>query len=253
MSSETIRLFLRPSGTSPRTMRWASPSTIAVLPTPGSPISTGLFLVRRDSTWMTRRISSSRPMTGSSLPCPASLRQVAAIFLERLVGRLRVLRRHALAAAHFPERLHQALAGDAGFLEQLAGRAGVVGGRQQEVLDGDVLVLQLPGFVLGVRQKAVQAGADVNLVGAAGRSGDLRHAVDLGKDPPADGVDIHSGLGQDRRSEPVLLSQKRRQQMFDIDLLLAVPGCQALRRSDRFLRLLSETIDVHTNYFAAEH
>ena len=33
-----------------RTMRCASPSTTAVLPTPGSPISTGLFLVRRDST-----------------------------------------------------------------------------------------------------------------------------------------------------------------------------------------------------------
>ena len=49
-------------------MRRARPSTMAVLPTPGSPMSTGLFLVRRDSTWMTRRISSSRPMTGSSLP-----------------------------------------------------------------------------------------------------------------------------------------------------------------------------------------
>jgi hypothetical protein len=49
-------------------MRWASPSTMAVLPTPGSPISTGLFLLRRCSTWMARRISSSRPITGSSLP-----------------------------------------------------------------------------------------------------------------------------------------------------------------------------------------
>jgi hypothetical protein len=47
------------------------PSTMAVLPTPGSPISTGLFLVRRTSTWMVRRISSSRPMTGSSLPSRA--------------------------------------------------------------------------------------------------------------------------------------------------------------------------------------
>jgi hypothetical protein len=28
------------------TMRWARPSTMAVLPTPGSPMSTGLFLVR---------------------------------------------------------------------------------------------------------------------------------------------------------------------------------------------------------------
>ena len=72
MSSATSRLSLSPSGTSPATMRWASPSTMAVLPTPGSPISTGLFLVRRDSTWITRRISSSRPMTGSSLPLRAA-------------------------------------------------------------------------------------------------------------------------------------------------------------------------------------
>ena len=52
-------------------MRRASPSTTAVLPTPGSPMSTGLFLVRRDSTWMVRRTSSSRPMTGSILPSRA--------------------------------------------------------------------------------------------------------------------------------------------------------------------------------------
>ena len=45
---------------------------MAVLPTPGSPMRTGLFLVRRERTWMTRRISSSRPMTGSSLPLRAS-------------------------------------------------------------------------------------------------------------------------------------------------------------------------------------
>ena len=57
---------------SPETMRWASPSTIAVFPTPGSPMSTGLFLVRRESTWITRLISSSRPMTGSSFPRRAS-------------------------------------------------------------------------------------------------------------------------------------------------------------------------------------
>ena len=37
-------LFLSDSGTSPLTMRRASPSAIAVLPTPGSPISTGLFV-----------------------------------------------------------------------------------------------------------------------------------------------------------------------------------------------------------------
>ncbi len=71
-SRATTRFSLRPSGTSPRTMRWASPSAMAVLPTPGSPMSTGLFFVRRLRTWMTRRISSSRPMTGSSLPSRAA-------------------------------------------------------------------------------------------------------------------------------------------------------------------------------------
>ncbi len=70
-SSATSRLFFSPSGTSPSTIRRASPSTIAVLPTPGSPISTGLFFVRRESTWTTRRISSSRPITGSSFPLRA--------------------------------------------------------------------------------------------------------------------------------------------------------------------------------------
>ncbi len=42
-----IRLSSKLSGTSSATIRWAIPSTMAVLPTPGSPIKTGLFLVRR--------------------------------------------------------------------------------------------------------------------------------------------------------------------------------------------------------------
>ena len=67
-SSAMRRLCFKESGTSPSTIRWASPSTMAVLPTPGSPIRTGLFFVRRDSTWIVRRTSSSRPITGSSLP-----------------------------------------------------------------------------------------------------------------------------------------------------------------------------------------
>ncbi len=72
MSSAITRRSRRESGMSPETMRWANPSTIAVFPTPGSPMSTGLFFVRRESTWITRRTSSSRPITGSSLPASAA-------------------------------------------------------------------------------------------------------------------------------------------------------------------------------------
>ena len=45
--TEIMRLSRNTSGTSPLTMRCANPSAMAVLPTPGSPIRTGLFFVRR--------------------------------------------------------------------------------------------------------------------------------------------------------------------------------------------------------------
>ena len=66
---------------------------MAVFPTPGSPIRTGLFLVRRTSTSMTRRISASRPMTGSSWPsCASAVRSVlyfsSAWYLDSALGSL---------------------------------------------------------------------------------------------------------------------------------------------------------------------
>ena len=58
------------AGTLPSAMRCARPSTIAVLPTPGSPTKIGLFLRRRLSTWIVRsssllaadqRVDAARP------------------------------------------------------------------------------------------------------------------------------------------------------------------------------------------------
>ena len=66
-SSSQIRLFFKLPGTSPLMIRCARPSTIAVLPTPGSPIKTGLFFVFRDKIRIIFRTSSSRPITGSTL------------------------------------------------------------------------------------------------------------------------------------------------------------------------------------------
>lgn len=68
-------------------MACAKPSAIAVLPTPGSPISTGLFFVRLLNTSITRVISLSRPITGSNVPSlamtvksRAKLSKVGALF-----------------------------------------------------------------------------------------------------------------------------------------------------------------------------
>ncbi|OQC69285.1 MAG: hypothetical protein BWX47_01303 [candidate division Hyd24-12 bacterium ADurb.Bin004] len=66
MSSAMSLRSRRGGGTRQETINWARPSTIAVLPTPGSPIRTGLHFFLRQRTWMTLDISFSRPITGSS-------------------------------------------------------------------------------------------------------------------------------------------------------------------------------------------
>ena len=71
-SSSTIILSFKLSGTSPLAILWARPSIMAVLPTPGSPINTGLFFVFLERICMVLLISSSLPITGSNLPLLAS-------------------------------------------------------------------------------------------------------------------------------------------------------------------------------------
>ena len=106
-------LVAQPLGTSPRTIRPARPSTMAVLPTPGSPISTGLFLDLRDRIWTTRRISASRPITGSSLPARASATRSRPYFSKRLVGDLGHGRGDPLVAADPGQLVRNCVAGDA--------------------------------------------------------------------------------------------------------------------------------------------
>ena len=70
-SRTTTLLFLTESGTIPEIILCARPSTIAVLPTPGSPTRHGLFLVLLLNIWIRRAISFSLPTTGSSFPSAA--------------------------------------------------------------------------------------------------------------------------------------------------------------------------------------
>mmetsp|Transcript_43827 Transcript_43827/g.137689 ORF Transcript_43827/g.137689 Transcript_43827/m.137689 type:complete len:235 (+) Transcript_43827:1499-2203(+) len=63
--------FRSRGGTAPCVTASASPSAIAVLPTPGSPTRQALFFRRRTSTAVSRRSSSLRPMTGSISPASA--------------------------------------------------------------------------------------------------------------------------------------------------------------------------------------
>ena len=71
-SKDIIKLPSKKSGTFSVKINCARPSATAVLPTPGSPIRTGLFFVLRAKTAITSSISFCRPITGSRLPSIAS-------------------------------------------------------------------------------------------------------------------------------------------------------------------------------------
>ncbi len=152
-SSVQTCLPLSNSGTSWLAMRWAKPSTMAVLPTPGSPMSTGLFLVRRLRICMTRSISVCRPMHGSSLPSSASLvrlrpnwsRTLAARLLSEPPARLRA------AAAGAAERAHDLVADLLGLgvevEEDARGHSLVLAHEaEQDVFGADVVVAEAQGL-----------------------------------------------------------------------------------------------------------
>src|SRR5881396_1120123 len=175
-SSVMTRLSRSNSGTLPEAISWARPSTMAVLPTPASPSSTGLFLVRRQRIWMTRSISFRRPMTGSISPLRAiSVRSrpkaLSGGFFRRFVGSLFFLRGEIwieflqnllLRLLDVHVEVFQNARGDAvAFAEQA----------QQNVLGADVGMIERPRFLLRQREDFLDARgvgniADHLLVGA---------------------------------------------------------------------------------------
>jgi len=110
-------------------------STIAVLPTPGSPISTGLFLVRRDKHLHHPSDLFVPPNDGVKLSAPRLLGQIAGITLQRLILGFRILIRNSLRSAHRGQRLQdrvmtRSMSGE-NFLRRIFLR---LGGGKQKVL-----------------------------------------------------------------------------------------------------------------------
>src|SRR5438309_3706085 len=240
MSSARMRLFFRPSGTSPLTIRCASPSTIAVLPTPGSPISTGLFLVRRCSTWMVRRISSSRPITGSSFPAPA--RPVRSMVYFSSAWRPS----SALASATFsPPRTSSMAFSTAPRTrpDSLNSRASaILERRQHEELARDELVAALLRELVGDVQHPVQVVGDVYLAGGAL---DLGQSVEERQQPRAQLVDVGPRLHEQRAHRAARAIEHRQQDMRGLDELMIAAERERLRVGQRLLKAAGQSVHAH--------
>src|SRR5216683_1035766 len=155
-SSESRRLFFNPSGTSPLTMRKASPSTIAVLPTLGSPRQhlngAADLLVATD-----HRIE---------LALAGDRSEVARIFLQCVVT---LFGRSAIGMsplAQILDRAVEALGRQPGVGQRLR-RAGALGERQreQQPFNGDETVARLLGELFRLLEQASGFGRQKDLAG----------------------------------------------------------------------------------------
>src|SRR5271157_2597747 len=216
-SSDTTRLFLSCSGTSPETMRCVRPSTMAVLPTTGSPMSTGLFFVRRDSTWIMRRTSSSR-----------QLRQVFGVALQRLILRFRILVGDLLIAAHCGQAAQKVVVRGARFRQDFLGRIALqLGHAEQHVLGGNVVVLEIGRLFEGVFQHLRSGIGKMRLRGAAARH--FRQSLDL-----AHGLGLHRGhmkphALQKRRNDSLTVFDERGQDVDRLQFRITVLAGEIIR------------------------
>ena len=148
-----------------------------------------------------------------------------------------------MAAAHVLESADQAGAIDAEFLEDLAGGPRVVAHGQQEMFDGNKIILQAFGFILGLAEQAIESARDPNVVIRGPR--DSRQFLEFAMNVHLDSVNGDSGLGKQGGCEATLLIEKSEQQVLDVDLLVIESGRQTLGALQRFLGLFGEAVHVH--------
>ncbi len=158
--------------------------------------------------------------------------QIAAVTLERLVLAFRVLVRHALAAANRRERFEDAIASEAGLLQDPCGRGapGLAGDGDEEVFRADVLVLQPLGFGLGEIGDELEPRRNR-------RGRPAVHRRLLAKRLPRLACDrrrVDLQLAQQRRDDAVLLFGEGDEQMLGLDLWMAVRLGELLGAEDGF-------------------
>ncbi len=169
--------------------------------------------------------------------------EIARILDQGLVALLGVGIGHALVAAHVGQGLEQVVATHAR-LAQDAGRVAHILGQhaEQEVLAGDVLVLELHRLAGGLFEQVLEPAPDES-VGAAAAY--LRLFVQGLVDFAPDGLGVGAQLAQHRQNDAIFLSKQGAQQVLGRHLLVRALVGQVMGRSQCFLSLDGELVEPH--------
>ena len=188
---------------------------------------------------MTRRTSSSRPMTGSSFP------------LRAWSVRFRVKRSSDWyccsgdwSVTRWPPRTPSSASRSTSAVTSLAlsrvpGRGALLRREaQHEVLGGDVRVLERLGLLLGAVEHLVELAAEGGLAG-----GPLlpRQPRELALQLLLQGGDVQAGLLEQRLHHPFVLRQQRREEMGVIEDRIAAPTCIIRSVAEGFLCLQGQS------------
>ena len=186
------------------------------------------------------------PDDGVELVLPGQFDQVRAVLLQRVVGVLRAVGGDAGRAAHIAERLEEGFLIIAQALQDLLDpRIGLVAQAHPDVLDREVLVLHLLGAGFGLKERLLQVGGDIDLVGFAAGTGHPGDAAQGLGDGSTQAVGRQAALVQQLGNQGRAVLGEGEHHMLLIHLLVAVFHGDLLGPLDGGDGLLGELIHIH--------
>ena len=183
------------------------------------------------------------------LPC--QLNEVLSVFEQDIVRSLGIVGRHALIAADDLQCRHDRVFLNTCSFENLRCRfVGMIQKRQQNMLDGYILILHLIGFFFSRRKNLFNLAGNVDLIRFHAAARNLGKAVNSGFQQCAQSIGLHTGFCQDGGNQLLRVFDECGQQVYLFHLLIAVLYGQALRVLHRLNAFLCEFLDVHIGGFS---
>ena len=179
-------------------------------------------------------------------PFPGLRHQIDPVFLQRGVGRLGIVGRHALRPAHLFQHREHLRPVEAETLELLLERGGFrdVEQTEQQMLDGHKIILQRFGLLFAAGEHLVDGLRHVDLRGVDAAR-DLRNALQLPFDGELYGGRRDRQLVEEPGHDAVLLRHEGGNQVPRIDLGMIEPAGDVLRIRHRLTRHLGKFGEVH--------
>ena len=216
---------------------------MAVLPTPGSPMSAGLFFVLRPRIWMTRSISFSRPMTGSRVPARAASVRLMPSWssVGVLDGRFVSCAGAVLLdlAQDVDDLVADLVEVDAQALEHAGGDAlALADEAEEEVLGPDVVVAEAPRLVDGQLDDPLRAGRQPDLTddrAVAASDDELDGGADLGQ------LDVH--VLEHARRDALALADEAEEEVLGTDVVVVEALRLVLGEGQHLPRSIGELVE----------